>query len=447
MAKKFYTIDDFDFDGRTVLLRVDFNSPVDPRNGELLDDSRIRVHVPTFEELIRKGAKVVVLAHQGRKGDPDFISLKTHAEILGKLLNKPVNFVDDVYGKKAGDAIRNLKKGEILVLENVRFVAEEKANMPPEKLVETDFVHSLSELADYYVNDAFSAAHRADTSLVAFAQVLPAAAGRIMEHEVNTLDKVSKNPAKPSVYALGGLKLEDTFAIIRHVLGEGIATKVIISGLIANMYLLAKGLNLGEINHSLLEKKGLLKHISSAKEVANEFEEKIELPVDLAIDNDGNRMEIGLEKLPVEKPIKDIGNKTIEKYSQILQDAKTIVLNGPAGVFEEENFALGTRKLFEAVANSKAFSLVGGGHTTAALHKFKMERKVSYSTVAGGAFIAYISGEKLPAVEALKKPTKETLNRHSNSPSVSENHQSEVVYSKNNKKLFLELPHHIFEEN
>lgn len=403
MAKKFYTIDDFDFSGKTVLLRVDFNSPVDPHTGEILDDSRIRIHVPTFKELTRKGAKMVVLAHQGRKGDPDFISLKSHAEILGKLINKPVHFVDDVYGEKARAAIRNLKNGEILVLENVRFVAEEKASMPLEKLVETSFVHSLSELADYYVNDAFSAAHRADTSLVAFTKVLPSAAGRIMEKEVNTLDKVSKNPEKPSVYALGGLKLEDTFAIIRHVLGGNIASKVIVSGLIANMYLLAKGLNLGEINNSLLEKKGFLTHLSSAKEIINEFGDKVELPIDLAIDNDGERVEISLDKLPVEKPIKDIGTRTIEKYSQIIHNAKTIVFNGPAGVFEEEKFALGTKRLFEAIANSKAFSLVGGGHTTAALHKFKMEKKVSYSTVAGGAFIAYISGEKLPAVEALKK--------------------------------------------
>lgn len=403
MVRKFYTIDDFDFGGRTVLLRVDFNSPVDSLTGGILDDSRIRAHVPTFEDLVRKGAKVVVLAHQGRKGDPDFISLKPHAEILGELLGRPVKFVDDVYGEKARTAIRELKNGEILVLENVRFVAEEKANMPPEKLAETDFVRSLSGLADYYVNDAFSAAHRKDTSLVAFTQVLPAAAGRIMEREVTTLDKVSKNPAKPAVYILGGLKLEDTFAIIRHVFEGDIANRILVSGLIANMYLYAKGIDLGKVNNSLLDKKGLLSHISSAKEVLNEFGDKIELPVDLAIDNDGKRMEINLDKLPVEKPIKDIGIKTIEKYSQILQDSKTIVLNGPAGVFEEENFALGTRKLFEAVANSKAFSLVGGGHTTAALHKFKMEKNVSYSTVAGGAFIAYISGEKLPAVEALKK--------------------------------------------
>ena len=256
---------------------------------------------------------------------------------------------------------------------------------------------------DYYVNDAFSAAHRADTSLVAFAQVLPATAGRIMEREVETLDKVSKNPKKPSVYALGGLKLEDTFAIIRHVLGNDIASKVLISGLIANTFLLAKGYDLGKVNEGLIEKKGYLPLLSNTREMLNELGDRIELPVDLAYDDGGKRREVDVEKLPVEKPVKDIGTKTIEKYSQTLRESKTIVFNGPPGVFEEEAFAMGTRRLFEAIAESEAFSLVGGGHTTAALRRFGFENKVSYSTVAGGAFITYISGEKLPALEALKK--------------------------------------------
>ncbi|MGQ9720510.1 MAG: phosphoglycerate kinase [Candidatus Jordarchaeum sp.] len=403
MVKRFYTLDDFDFGGKTVLLRVDFNSPVDLDSGRVSDDSRIRVHVTTFEELVGEGARVVVLAHQGRKGDPDFISLRQHTEILGDILGMSVGFVDDVFGEKAITAIKNLKNGEILVLENVRFTAEEKAKMPPEKLVETDFVRSLSGVADYYVNDAFSAAHRADASLVAFPQVLPAVAGRIMERDVKILDKVSKDPEKPAVYVLGGLKLEDTFAVIRHVLGNDISDRVLVTGLVANSYLLAKGYNLGEVNQSFIEKKGHLEYLSSAKEILAKFGDRIELPVDLAYDNEGKRIEIGLEDLPVEKPIKDIGSRTIEKYSHILQEAKTIVLNGPSGVFEEENFAAGTKMLFEAVAKSQAFSLVGGGHTTAALHRFKLETRISYSTVAGGAFITYISGEKLPAIEALKK--------------------------------------------
>ncbi len=403
MAKRFYTLDDFDFEGKTVLVRVDFNSPVDPSTGEVSDDSRIRVHIPTLRELSGKGARVVVLAHQGRRGDPEFVSLKQHARILAELLGRPVGFVDDVYGERVRRAIRNLKNGDILVLENVRFVPEEKAKLPPEKLAETGFVRSLAELADYYVNDAFSAAHRADASLVAFAHVLPAAAGRIMEREVRTLDKVSKNPEKPCVYSLGGLKIEDTFAIIRHVLREGVANRVLISGLVANAYLLVKGYNLGSVNRSLIEKKECLSYFSATREVLNEFGEKIELPVDLAYDNGGKREEITLGELPVEKPIKDIGTKTIERYSHILRGAKTIVLNGPPGVFEEESFAVGTRKLFEAVAESEAFSLVGGAHTIAALRRFGLEKRVSYSTVAGGAFITYLSGEKLPAIEALEK--------------------------------------------
>nr|MDO8080049.1 phosphoglycerate kinase [Candidatus Freyarchaeota archaeon] len=403
MDKEFYTMNDFDFDGKTVLLRVDFNSAVDPSTKTILDDSRIRNNVPTFKELIKKGAKVVVLAHQGRKGDYDFISLEPHAKILSKLLGKPVGFVDDVYGDKAKTAIKNLKKGDILVLQNVRFTPDEKAKLPPEKLAETDFVSSLSKLADCYVNDAFSAAHRADTSLVAFGQVLPAMAGRLMERELENLSRVSKNPENPSIYVLGGIKVEDTFTIIKYVLEKNIATKVLTSGLVANTYLLAEGYDLGDANNSLIEKRGHLRYLSPIKEVLDKFRDKVELPEDLAYDNDGKRVEIGVEKLPVEKPIKDIGFKTIEKYSKIIQNAKSIVCNGPPGIFEEKNFEMGTKRLFEAITQSKAFSLVGGGHTTAALRKFGLEKKVSYSTTAGGAFISYLSGEKLPAVEALKK--------------------------------------------
>ncbi|WXG39979.1 MAG: phosphoglycerate kinase [Candidatus Freyarchaeum deiterrae] len=403
MDKEFYTMSDFDFSGKTVLLRVDFNSAVDPNTKAILDDSRIRDHVPTLKELVKKGAKVVVLAHQGRKGDYDFISLEPHAKILGKLLGKPVGFVDDVYGDKAKNAIKNLKKGDILVLQNVRFTPDEKADLPPEKLADTDMVRTLSKLADYYVNDAFSAAHRADASLVAFDQVLPAMAGRLMERELENLEKVSKDPEKPSVYVLGGTKVEDTFTIVKYVLEENIATNVLTTGLVANTYLLAEGHDLGEVNNSLIEKKGHLTYLSPIKEVLDKFRDKIELPEDLAYDDGGKRVEIDVEKLPVEKPIKDIGSKSIEKYSKIIQNAKTIVCNGPPGMFEEQNFEMGTKKIFQAITQSKAFSLVGGGHTTAALRKYGLEKKVSYSTTAGGAFISYLSGEKLPAVEALKE--------------------------------------------
>jgi phosphoglycerate kinase len=406
MDKIFYTMDDFDFSGKTVLLRVDFNSPVDPSTGKISDESRIMAHIPTFKELVKKGAKIVVLAHQGRKGDPDFISLEQHSKILSRLLGKPVGFVDDVYGEKAMNAIKKLKKSEILVLQNVRFTPDEKAKVPPEKLAETNFVRSLSKVADYYINDAFSAAHRADASLIAFDQVLPAIAGRLMELELKNLDKVSNHPEKPSVYVLGGTKVEDTFTIVKYVLEKNIASKVLTSGLVANTYLLSEGYELGKVNDSLIEQKGHLTYLSPIKEILDKFRDKIELPVDLAYDNGGKRVEIDLDRLPVEKPIKDIGTKTIENYSKIIQDAKTIVCNGPPGIFEEENFAVGTRKIFEAIVESKAFSLVGGGHTTAALNKFGLQKKVSYATVAGGAFITYLSGEKLPAIEALEKAYK-----------------------------------------
>jgi phosphoglycerate kinase len=403
------TLDDFEFKGKTVLVRVDFNSPIDPQTKHVLDDTRIRAHgETTIKELSEKGAKVVILAHQGRPGDPDFTPLKEHAEILGKILKKPVKYVDDVFGERAQKAIRELKNGEILVLENVRTFPDEQKKGTPEEHAKSEFVKKLAPLANVFINDAFAAAHRAHISIIGFTAVLPSAAGRIMERELKALSKVVEKPEKPCVYILGGAKADDSLKISRYVLDNKIADHVLTGGVVGQLFLAAKGVNLGKTNMDFLEKKELMGLIPGIKELMNKYPEKIEVPIDVALEVEGKRKEIPVEKFPTEYPTYDIGAKTIEKYSQIIKKAKSIVISGPMGVYENKEFAIGTKKIFEAIGKSKAFSLVGGGHTIAAVEEFGFAKKMSYVSTAGGALIEFLMGEKLPGVAALEKAAAKT---------------------------------------
>ena len=401
---KFLTLDDFDVRDKTVLVRVDFNSPVDPETKKVLSDTRIRAHgETTIKELAEKGAKVVILAHQGRPGEPDFISLEQHAQMLGSILGKPVKFVDDVYGEKAQNAIKELKSGEILVLDNVRKFPGETKKASPEEHSKSELVMNLAPLADLFVNDAFAAAHRAHASIVGFTVLLPSAAGRIMERELKALSRVLENPEKPCIFILGGAKADDSLQISKYVLDNNIADYVLTGGITGHLFLAAKGYNLGKPNMELLEKKELMGLIPGIKELMEKYPGKIETPVDLAIEVDGKRKEIAVEELPTEYPIYDIGTKTIERYSQIISTAKSIVFSGPPGVYEKEEFVKGTKGLFEAIANSSAFSLVGGGHSVAAVHELGLADKMGYISTAGGALIEFLMGKELPGVAALER--------------------------------------------
>ena len=401
---KFLTLDDFDVKDKTVLVRVDFNSPVDPETKKVLSDTRIRAHgETTIKELAEKGAKVVILAHQGRPGEPDFISLEQHAQILGNILEKPVKFVDDVYGEKAQKAIKELKSGEILVLDNVRKFPGERKKASPEEHSKSELVMNLAPLADLFVNDAFAAAHRAHASIVGFTVLLPSAAGRIMERELKALSRVLESPEKPCVFILGGAKADDSLQISKYVLDNNIADYVLTGGITGHLFLAAKGYDLGKPNMELLEKKELMGLIPGIKELMEKYPGKIETPVDLAIEVGGKRKEITIEELPTEYPIYDIGTKTIERYSQIISNAKSIVFSGPPGVYEKEEFVKGTKGLFEAIANSSAFSLVGGGHSVAAVHSLGLADKMGYISTAGGALIEFLMGKELPGVAALER--------------------------------------------
>jgi len=401
---KFLTLDDVEVKDKTVLVRVDFNSPVDPETKKVLEDARIRAHAETtIKELAEKGAKIVILAHQGRKGDQDFVPLKQHAEILSKILRKPVKYVDDLYGERAKAAIKSLRSGEILVLDNVRTFSAETKDGVPEEQAKTELVKNLAPLADLYVNDAFAAAHRAHVSMVGFTPVLPSVAGRIMERELKSLSRVLEKPKKPCVFIFGGAKADDSLEISRYVLDRNIATCVLTGGVVAQVFLAAKKVDLGKPNMDFLEKKELMGLVPGVRELIKKYHQEIRTPVDLAVDVNGKRKEVSLNELPTSYSICDIGTKTVEDYARTIRTARSVVISGPMGMYENSQFELGTKKILEEVAESKAFSLAGGGHTISAIEEFGLTKKISYVSTAGGALIEFLMGKKLPGIAALEQ--------------------------------------------
>jgi len=407
---KIRTLDEFDVKGKRVLVRADFNCPLERETKRIKDDTRIRLAAPTIRELSERGARVVVLSHQGDPLDyQNFTSLAEHTERLSRAIGKPVAFTDDISGPAARERIKALRDGEVLLLENVRYLTEEtiifekRLALSPEEQARTRLVSKLAPLADIYVCDAFACVHRSEPSLVAFPLLLPSAAGRLFEKELETLSRISEGPEKPCVFVLGGAKILDAFAMMQSVLEKGSADRILSAGLVGQIFLLADGTSLGEPSMKIIRDLKLEQFVPAAVELLAKFKERIERPLDVALDRDGRRVETEASNLPADAPIMDIGSRTVAHYSEILSRARTIFLNGPAGVYEEEAFAKGTRGLWEAVAGSRAFSLIGGGDTIAAARRFGVAERISYISTAGGGLILFLSGKKLPVLEALAK--------------------------------------------
>lgn len=403
------TLDDFDFRGRTVILRLDINSPIDRQTGQIADDNRLRKSLPTIRELTDVDARVVMLAHQGDTEDyHKLVSLSPHAERLSELLEHPVGFIDDIAGPAAIECIKSLEPGEVLLLNNVRYLIEEVSTfvkfvkLTPEQLMKTRLVRNLAPLADYYVSEAFAAAHRHTPSLVGFAEVLPAAGGRLFVEELSVLSRVKENPARPCIYMLGGARIADAFSMMKQVLQKGTTDHVLTSGLTGEVMLLAKGYQLGEPTETLIHSKGLSPYIVEARELLERYEDRILYPIDFAI-VDSERKEITLEDLPVHTLLVDIGEKTIERYIELVRRAKTIFINGPPGIYEEAHSALGTERLLTAVAEAPGYSVIGGGDSVAAAGRFKVRDQISYVCTSGGGMVRFLSGQELPVVEALRR--------------------------------------------
>jgi phosphoglycerate kinase len=401
MAKDFNTIDDFDVENKTVLVRIDVNSPVDPGSGIILDDTRLKLHAQTIKELSNKGAKVVLLAHQSRPGKKDFSTLSQHAEALSEILNLRVKYMDSIFSNAAKEAIKDLKPHEILLLENVRFFSEETLSRSPLEQSKTHLVSQLTPLSDYYVNDAFAAAHRSQASLVGFTVNTPSAAGRVMEKELTVIQDALDNVEHPCVFLLGGMKPDDSIDVMENVLSNGTADSILTTGIVGNIVLWASGADIGEVNRNFIASRGYEDMVEKAKELIDRFGDKVKYPIDVACEIDGERVDIDYTEIPNEA-IFDIGVKTISYYAKEIREAKAIFANGPAGVFEDPKFAMGTEDLINAIAKSEGFSLIGGGHIAAATAGLGLEDQMSHLSSGGGACISMLAGKKLAAVEALK---------------------------------------------
>ncbi len=408
MGRDFFTLDDFELAGATVLLRVDINSPIDPATGRLLNDARIREHLTTIRDL--REAKLAVLAHQSRPGKDDFTTLEAHAERMSALLGRPVKYVDSLFNRAALEAVRAMRPGDVVLLENTRFFAEEEAlaDAKFEKMAKAMMVRRLAPLAQYFVIDAFAAAHRAQPSLCGFAEVIPALAGRVMEREITMVGRAMESQDRPKLAVFGGIKADDSVAVTRHMLANGVVDKVLATGGVANLFLAAKGIDLGKPTTDFMRKEveEYDAFVAAAKELLAKFPGKIELPIDVAVNDNGARKNLRIRELPSEHQVYDIGLDTIVHFQNEIDLAKTIILNGPAGVFEIEEFSLGTKELFTAIANSSAFKVVGGGHTVAVVEQLGIQRKIDHVSTGGGALINFLAGKELPLVTALERSYK-----------------------------------------
>jgi phosphoglycerate kinase len=389
MNKK--TIRDIDPRHKRLLVRVDFNVPL--KDGAVADDTRIRAALPTIQYLLEHGGEVILCSHLGRpKGGPEAkYSLRPAAQHLSKLLGKPVMLVTDCTGPIAEGAAAEMRPGEVILLENVRFHPEEEKNDP-------GFAHKLSVLADLYVNDAFGSAHRAHASTEGVAHLLPAVAGFLMEKEIEYLSQAIENPKHPYVAILGGAKISDKIGVIENLLTK--ADRVLIGGGMANTFFKAQGLAVGD---SLVEDASL----DTARRLLAKAGDKLVLPVDVVL---GDKFDAAAqvrtvsvsEGVPAGWRILDIGPRTVAVFGAALKGAALVVWNGPMGVFEFPAFAKGTNAVAQLVADSGATSIIGGGESVSAVEQAGLAGKMSHISTGGGASLEMLEGKVLPGVAALQ---------------------------------------------
>jgi phosphoglycerate kinase len=395
----FKTLDDVDYIGKRILIRVDINCSVDPETKKITDSSRIYAIRETLEDLSQ--SKVVLMAHQGRPGSDDFISLEQHTEILRKL-GFNATFVDDIFGKKAKEAINKVKDGEILVLQNVRYFDGELKKGPPEEVAKEALVQELYPLFDLFVNDAFGAAHRSQASLVGFTTVLPSVAGRLVEKEIRTLTEATKTDHHPWTLVLGGSKVEDKVEILRKLLGTGQVDYAVLGGLVGTLFLIANG-KISERYSAPI--KGYENAVDTARELIANYPDVIILPEDAAVERNGDRVDCEFTEMN-DDPFLDIGSRTAVKYRQLIANSAVVFANGPMGYFEKDVFASGTEMILQAIADCNGVTVVGGGHMGAMANKMQLESKITHISTGGGATINFLTGKKLDLVLALENAAK-----------------------------------------
>ena len=402
-------LDEVDLEGRTVLVRVDINSPLDPISNVFLDDTRIKRIIPTLNKLSK--SKVVLLAHQSRPGKKDFTSTLGHSRELGRLLGRTVKWVDDIYGKRAITAIESLEDGEILMLNNVRMDEEENTIKGDfTSMANAQMVQNLSMIADAFVNDAFACAHRSSPSIVGFTNTLPCIAGELMNYELSKLGKALDEPSRPCIAVLGGVKVDDSVTVADNMLRKGICDHVWVTGGVANLFLYISGVDIGEVNIDFLQKetgKSWNNTVMTAKKLLIDFPECIIMPSDVALHIEDNRVDEPLKNLPLNAPIFDIGITSIQSLSKGIKSAGTIILNGPAGVFEMSDFALGTIEILNACAEGNGYAVMGGGHTATLVSQRGLSDKMGHVSTGGGACLDLLAGRILPGVASLEESAKQ----------------------------------------
>ncbi len=387
MNKK--TVRDIDLKGKRVLMRVDFNVPM--QDGKVTDDKRIKASLPTIQYVLDQGASLILMSHLGRpKGGPDpEFSLRPAAEVLAGHLGRPVQMAPDCVGPEVEKMAKALQPGEVLMLENTRFHAGEEKN-------DLELAKQMAALGDVYVNDAFGSAHRAHSSTEGVARFLPAVAGFLMEQELEYLGRATANPEHPYIAILGGAKISDKILVVENLLAK--CDKLIIGGGMANTFLAAKGLNMQD---SLVEAES----IETARAILAKHADKIILPVDAVVadkfDAEAASQVVDVDKIPAGWRMLDVGPKTLELYKQALTGAKLIVWNGPVGVFEFPKFAEGTFALAKMLAESGATTVIGGGDSASAVKKAGVAKQMTHVSTGGGASLEFLEGKELPGVAAL----------------------------------------------
>lgn len=392
------TIRDIQFKGKRALVRVDFNVPLD-KSLNITDDTRMRAAVPTLKHIIDQGGRLVIMSHLGRpKGGPDpKYSLKPLVKHLSELLGKPIAFANDCIGDEASKLARGLKDGEVLLLENLRFHAEEEKN-------DAGFSKALASLGEIFVSDAFGTAHRAHASTAGVADILPAFAGFLMEKEITYLNKVTQSPERPMIAIMGGAKVSDKILVIENLLAK--VDSLLIGGGMAFTFLKAQGKQIGK---SLCE-TDKLDVAAKILETAKQLGKTILLPVDVVVAaeiKEGTAVKtVTVDAIPVDQLGLDIGPKTVAAFNAELKKAKTVLWNGPMGVFETKPFDAGTRAIAETMATLKAVTVVGGGDSVAAIEQMGAADKVSHVSTGGGACLEYLEGRTLPGIEIFSRDIK-----------------------------------------
>lgn len=396
MPLRMLTLEDLALEGKRAFLRVDINTPIHPETGKLMEQERLEEAAMTIGDL--SGAAVVVASHQGRVGRSDYVGLGPHAKALEKILGKKVKFVEDVMGPAALDQIDSLKSGEVLMLDNLRFAAEENQEYKPTDAEKTILVSRLSKHVDISVLDAFSTAHRASPTIVGFAGLVPTCAGRVVGKELRKLDRISAVEKAPYVTVLGGAKVGDRLEAIDALIANNRADKVLLCGLVGMVFLKAAGKLKGDLGVD-----GEQKFVQKAKQLIEEEPDRYGIPVDLGVKDGDRRRDVDVADVPAGVRAMDIGEKTVERYARHIKGAGTVFMSGPPGAFEWDEFSTGTESLLRAMASSLGTTIISGGHLSTALRKYRIHDEIDHVSTAGGALVQYLAGKRLPLIDALER--------------------------------------------